>query len=131
VKKVWVNGTFDVLHPGHIKLLEFAKQQGDYLMVGLDTDERIQQLKGPDRPIHTLEHRMFAIGSIKYVDDVVAFSSDDELRLLMSRYKPTIHVIGSDYIEQYGRIVGVGLAEDLVFFDRVWDYSSSRIINSL
>jgi bifunctional ADP-heptose synthase (sugar kinase/adenylyltransferase) len=74
---------------------------------------------------------MFAIGSIKYVDDVVAFSSNDELRSLMSRYKPTIHVIGSDYIEQYGRIVGIGLAEDLVFFDRVWDYSSSRIIDSL
>jgi rfaE bifunctional protein nucleotidyltransferase chain/domain len=131
MRKIWVNGTFDVIHPGHIKLLEFAKSQGDHLMVGLDTDERIKQLKGESRPIHTLEHRMFAIGSIKYVDDVVAFSSDDELRSLMLRYKPTIHVIGSDYIEQYGKIIGVGIAEDLVFFDRVWDYSSSRIIQSM
>jgi D-beta-D-heptose 7-phosphate kinase/D-beta-D-heptose 1-phosphate adenosyltransferase len=131
VRKVWVNGTFDVLHPGHIKLLEFAKQQGDYLMVGLDTDERIQQLKGPDRPIHTLEHRMFAIGSIKYVDDVVAFSSDDELRDLMSAYKPNIHVIGSDYVSTAHKIIGLGIPDDIVFFDRVWDYSSSRIIDSL
>lgn len=100
-------------------------------MVGLDTDERIKQLKGENRPIHTLEHRMFAIGSIKYVDDVVAFSSDDELRSLMLRYKPTIHVIGSDYIDQYGKIIGVGIAEDLVFFDRIEDYSSSRIIQSM
>lgn len=131
MRKIWVNGTFDVLHPGHIKLLEFAKSQGDHLMVGLDTDERIKQLKGENRPIHTLEHRMFAIGSIKYVDDVVAFSSDDELRSLMLRYKPTIHVIGSDYIDQYGKIIGVGIAEDLVFFDRIEDYSSSRIIQSM
>jgi len=131
VKKVWVNGTFDVLHPGHIKLLEFAKSQGDYLAVGLDTDERITQNKGEGRPIHTLEHRVFAISSIKYVDEVFTFSSDDELRNLMSAYKPNIHVIGSDYLEQYGKIIGIGLAEDLVFFDRVWDYSSSRIIDSL
>ena len=131
MRKVWVNGTFDVLHPGHIKLLEFAKQQGDYLMVGLDTDERIQQLKGPDRPIHTLEHRMFAIRSIKYVDDVVAFSSDDELRDLMSSYKPNIHVIGSDYVGKKFKIIGLGIPDDIVFFDRVWEYSSSRIVEQL
>ena len=131
MRKVWVNGTFDVLHPGHIKLLEFAKQQGDYLMVGLDTDERIQQLKGPDRPIHTLEHRMFAIRSIKYVDDVVAFSSDDELRDLMSTYKPNIHVIGSDYVGKKFKIIGLGIPDDIVFFDRVWEYSSSRIVEQL
>jgi D-beta-D-heptose 7-phosphate kinase/D-beta-D-heptose 1-phosphate adenosyltransferase len=131
VRKVWVNGTFDVLHPGHIKLLEFAKQQGDYLMVGLDTDERIQQLKGPDRPIHTLEHRMFAIRSIKYVDDVVAFSSDDELRDIMSSYKPNIHVIGSDYVGKKFKIIGLGIPDDIVFFDRVWEYSSSRIVEQL
>ena len=120
-----------MLHPGHIKLLEFAKQQGDYLMVGLDTDERIQQLKGPDRPIHTLEHRMFAIRSIKYVDDVVAFSSDDELRDLMSSYKPNIHVIGSDYVGKKFKIIGLGIPDDIVFFDRVWEYSSSRIVEQL
>jgi rfaE bifunctional protein nucleotidyltransferase chain/domain len=131
IKKVWVNGTFDVLHPGHIKLLEFAKAQGDHLAVGLDTDERITQNKGEGRPLHSLEHRMFAIGSIKYVDEVFAFSSDDELRELMSAYEPNIHVIGSDYIEQYGRIVGIGIADDLVFFDRIEDYSSSRIISTL
>ena len=131
MKKIWVNGTFDVLHPGHIKLLEFAKSQGDHLAVGLDTDERITKLKGEGRPLHSLEHRMFAIGSIKYVDEVFAFSSDDELRELMSAYEPNIHVIGSDYIEQYGRIVGIGIADDLVFFDRIEDYSSSRIIEQM
>lgn len=131
MKKIWVNGTFDVLHPGHIKLLEFAKAQGDHLAVGLDTDDRVTNLKGEGRPFHTLEDRMFAIRSIKYVDEVFAFSSDDELRELMMAYNPIIHVIGSDYIEQYKRIVGLGIAEDLVFFDRLEDYSSSRIIQNM
>lgn len=131
MKRVWVNGTFDVLHPGHIKLLEFAKSQGTHLAVGLDTDERITQNKGEGRPIHTLEHRVFAISSIKYVDEVFTFGTDDELRDLMSTYKPDIHVIGSDYIDTRHKIIGIGIAEDIVFFDRVWDYSSSRIIKHL
>ena len=131
IKKIWVNGTFDVLHPGHIKLLEFAKAQGEHLAVGLDTDDRVTNLKGEGRPFHTLEDRMFAIRSIKYVDEVFAFSSDDELRELMMEYNPTIHVIGSDYVEQYKRIVGLGIAEELVFFDRLEDYSSSRIIEQM
>ena len=131
IKKIWVNGTFDVLHPGHIKLLEFAKAQGEHLAVGLDTDDRVTNLKGEGRPFHTLEDRMFAIRSIKYVDEVFAFSSDDELRELMMEYNPTIHVIGSDYVEQYKRIVGLGIAEELVFFDRLEDYSSSRIIGQM
>ena len=131
MKRVWVNGTFDVLHPGHIKLLEFAKSQGTYLAVGLDTDERITQNKGEGRPIHTLEHRVFAISSIKYVDEVFTFGTDDELRDLMSAYKPDIHVIGSDYVNTRHKIIGIGVAEDIVFFDRVWDYSSSRIIQHL
>ena len=131
MKRVWVNGTFDVLHPGHIKLLEFAKSQGTYLAVGLDTDERITQNKGEGRPIHTLEHRVFAISSIKYVDEVFTFGTDDELRDLMSAYKPDIHVIGSDYVNTRHKIIGIGIAEDIVFFDRVWDYLSSRIIQHL
>jgi D-beta-D-heptose 7-phosphate kinase/D-beta-D-heptose 1-phosphate adenosyltransferase len=131
MKRVWVNGTFDVLHPGHIKLLEFAKSQGTHLAVGLDTDERITQNKGEGRPIHTLEHRVFAISSIKYVDEVFTFGTDDELRDLMRAYKPDIHVIGGDYMGLPHKIIGLGIAEDLVFFDRVWDYSSSRIIQNI
>ena len=52
MRKIWTNGCFDVLHIGHIKLLEFAKSQGDYLIVGIDSDERVKVSKGPDRPIN-------------------------------------------------------------------------------
>jgi D-beta-D-heptose 7-phosphate kinase/D-beta-D-heptose 1-phosphate adenosyltransferase len=131
VRKVWVNGTFDVLHPGHIKLLQYAWQLGDYVCVGLDTNERIRQNKGEKRPIHTLEHRVFAIRSIKWVDEVVTFGTDDELIKLMNAYKPNIHVIGGDYRDQQYKIIGKGIADNLVFFDRVWDYSSSRIVEQL
>ena len=131
MRKVWVNGTFDVLHPGHIKLLQYAWQLGDYVCVGLDTDERISQNKGEKRPIHTLEHRVFAIRSIKWVDEVVTFGTDDELIKLMNAYKPDIHVIGGDYRDQQHKIIGKGIADNLVFFDRVWDYSSSRIVEQL
>ncbi len=58
--RVWVNGTFDVLHRGHIELLEFASSLG-LVKVGLDTDERVKQLKGESRPVNTLEDRMFFI----------------------------------------------------------------------
>jgi D-beta-D-heptose 7-phosphate kinase/D-beta-D-heptose 1-phosphate adenosyltransferase len=69
--KVWVNGTFDVLHIGHIKLLEFASQFGE-IRVGIDTDERVKQFKGELRPINNINDRIFFMNSIKYVN--ISFS---------------------------------------------------------
>ena len=76
--KVWVNGTFDVMHVGHIKLLEYANSLG-IVRVGLDTDERIKENKGFNRPINSLQDRIDFMESIKYVDSVVSFGSDEEL----------------------------------------------------
>jgi cytidyltransferase-like protein len=76
--KIWVNGTFDVMHIGHIKLLEHASSLG-IVRVGLDTDERIKEKKGLKRPINTLQDRIDFMKSIKYVDSVVSFSSNEEL----------------------------------------------------
>ena len=76
--KVWVNGTFDVMHIGHIKLLEFASSFG-VVRVGLDTDERIKEKKGENRPINNLKDRMDFINSIKYVESVTFFGSDEQL----------------------------------------------------
>ena len=76
--RVWVNGTFDVLHRGHIELLEFASSLG-LVKVGLDTDERVKQLKGESRPVNTLEDRMFFISKIKGIQSVVSFGSEKEL----------------------------------------------------
>ena len=65
IKTVIVNGTFDILHRGHLTLLNHAKSLGDYLIVCIDTDERVKQLKGEDRPIHNQEDRKFFFSNLK------------------------------------------------------------------
>ena len=77
--KVFVNGTFDILHRGHLELLNYAKSLGDYLCVGIDTDERVKEKKGPTRPIHNQDERKFFLENLKAVDEVKLFSSDEEL----------------------------------------------------
>lgn len=125
--KVWVNGTFDILHKGHIKLLEFASQFGQ-VRVGIDTDERVKNLKGDSRPINTLEDRMYLMSSIKYVDSVVSFSTDDELINQIKNWKSDIIIIGSDYKNR--KIIGSNLVDKIIFFDRIDDYSSTKIIEN-
>jgi D-beta-D-heptose 7-phosphate kinase/D-beta-D-heptose 1-phosphate adenosyltransferase len=127
MKKVWVNGTFDIVHLGHIRLLEFAKQQGDFLCVGIDSDSRVKQLKGPDRPLNNENARMEFISSIKYVDKVVLFSSDEELTEHIRNFNPDFFVIGSDYRDR--RIIGAEYAGQILFFEKVEGYSSTDIIN--
>jgi len=81
---VWINGCFDIIHAGHIEMLKYARSVGDRVVVGLDTDERVQQSKGMDRPINTLQHRKTVMEAIRYVDEVVMFGSDDALRNAIS-----------------------------------------------
>jgi len=124
--KVWVNGTFDVLHVGHIKLLEFASQFGS-LRVGIDTDKRVKELKGFDRPFNNQEDRKKMLESIKFVDEVVLFDSREELIISVKEYSPDIMVVGDDY---KGEIVyGSEHAKKLVFFEKLPNYSSTKILN--
>ena len=86
---VWTNGCFDILHRGHIELFKFAKESFDAeLVVGLDTDERVKAAKGSDRPKNSLEDRMALVSSIRYVDRVFSFSSDQQLRDLIKTVSP-------------------------------------------
>ena len=78
MKKIWVNGSFDVLHIGHIRLLEYASNYGN-VTVGVDTDERIKEYKGEMRPFNSLQDRIDFLLSIKYVTSVVSFGTNDEL----------------------------------------------------
>lgn len=124
--KVWVNGTFDVLHLGHIKLLEFASNFGS-LRVGIDTDKRVKELKGDDRPFNKQEDRKKMIEAIKYVDEVVLFDSREELIDIVKEYSPDIMVIGDDYKGQ--TVYGSEHAKKLIFFEKIPDYSSTKILN--
>lgn len=124
--KVWVNGTFDVLHVGHLKLLEYASSLGE-LRVGIDTDKRVKELKGEDRPFNKEEDRKKMLESLKYVKDVVLFDSREELINCVKEYSPQIMVVGDDY---QGEIVyGSEHADELVFFKKIPEYSSTKILN--
>ena len=123
---VWTNGCFDCIHAGHIELLEFAKNQGDRLIVGIDTDDRVKALKSEKRPIHNVDQRKRVLSSIRFVDDVVTFSSDDELINKIIESGAGLIVVGSDYVGK--RVIGSELAP-VKFFDRIGGLSSTRIIN--
>lgn len=124
---IWVNGTFDVMHVGHIKLLEYAKSLGDFLVVGLDRDERVREKKGPTRPINSCESRMIFMKSIRVVDKVVTFDSDESLRTWISIFKPDAMVVGAEYRDR--EVIGSEFAKEVVFFDKFEDYSTTKILS--
>jgi len=128
MKVIWVNGTFDVMHLGHIKLLEFAKSLGNFLIVGIDQDNRVKQLKGQTRPINNCQNRMEFLKSIKYVDSVVTFGTDAELTDHIRIFKPQVMVVGSDYVGK--KIIGSEWAGEVKYFDRVDDLSTTKILNT-
>jgi D-beta-D-heptose 7-phosphate kinase/D-beta-D-heptose 1-phosphate adenosyltransferase len=125
MKKVWINGCFDVLHYGHFKLIDYAKSLGD-LMIGIDSDERIKQMKGDSRPFHSEGQRVYNLLQIRDVDKIVVFDSDDSLRNHLQTYEPDIFVIGSDYIDK--PIIGGEFAKEIKFFQRVDNLSTSKIL---
>jgi len=125
--KVWVNGTFDVLHIGHIKLLEFASQFGE-VRVGIDTDERVKQLKGELRPINNIKDRIDFMNSIKYVNSSVSFSTDEELCDRIKEWNADIIIVGNDYKDK--KVIGSHLVKEIIFFDKIDGYSSTKIIES-
>ena len=93
---VFTNGCFDLLHPGHLEILERSRDMGDFLFVGVNTDESVVRLKGPLRPVQTLESRTAILSSLRSVDCVVPFSEDTPLELI-KKILPDVLVKGGDY----------------------------------
>jgi rfaE bifunctional protein nucleotidyltransferase chain/domain len=125
-----VNGTFDILHRGHIELLNFAKSKGNQLLVAIDTDRRVRELKGETRPVNNQEDRKFHLENLKAVDGVMLFNSKEELIEIMKGWQPDIYVKGSDWkkdkpstAEQY--------CKEVIYYDRVGDYSTTKIIQDI
>lgn len=129
MKQIVVNGTFDILHRGHIELLEYAKSLGDHLLVCIDTDERVSELKGPSRPINNQNDRKYMLESLQCVDSVTTFSSDHELEQILAQYQADIMVKGSDY--QGRPIVGAELCKQIIFYERVPNYSTTQTIQRI
>lgn len=95
-KLVFTNGCFDILHRGHVTYLEFARDQGEALMVGLNDDASVRRAKGPARPVNSQDDRAFVLLGLKAVDAVVLFA-EDEPAALIAEVLPDILVKGKDW----------------------------------
>jgi D-beta-D-heptose 7-phosphate kinase/D-beta-D-heptose 1-phosphate adenosyltransferase len=126
---VIVNGTFDILHRGHLELLDYAKSYGGYLIVAIDTDRRVKELKGDARPVNTQYDRKYHLEMLKPVDRVVLFDSKEELIQIIEDYKPNIMVKGSDY---RGRsVIGETHISEVIYFERIGAYSTTKTIQDI
>jgi D-beta-D-heptose 7-phosphate kinase / D-beta-D-heptose 1-phosphate adenosyltransferase len=132
---VFTNGCFDILHSGHVTYLHCAKELGDVLIVGLNTDESIRRIKGETRPVNSLEDRMNVISALASVDHVIPFGTeqDDTPISLIEIVRPDIFVKGGDYsedklpeaatVKKYGG--------HIVFVAHIPDRSTTRIISKI
>jgi rfaE bifunctional protein nucleotidyltransferase chain/domain len=126
---VIVNGTFDILHPGHITMLNTARSLGDYLVVCIDTDRRVKELKGKSRPINDQFFRKVMLQNLKAVDIVEFFDSQEELIKLFELYKPDIMVKGSDWKGK--SIVAEKYIKQIHWYDRIEEYSTTKTIQDI
>ncbi len=129
---VFTNGCFDILHPGHIKLLQAAATQGDRLVVGLNADDSVSRLKGSQRPILKQEDRAAILAALECVDLVIVFAEDTPLKLIES-IKPDVLVKGGDYTQK--TVVGRESVESsggrVCLVDLEQGLSTSRLVESI
>jgi len=128
MKKVWVNGCFDILHRGHYELFNYAKSLGDQLTVGIDSDSKVTLDKGSSRPYNKVNDRKYALNSLHAIDQVKVFNTREELIKLIKEYNPDILVVGSDWKGK--EIVGSEYAKKIVYFNRIEGYSTTNILQN-
>jgi rfaE bifunctional protein nucleotidyltransferase chain/domain len=110
-KLVFTNGCFDILHVGHVKLLEYCSSLGD-VVVGLNSDASVKRLKGANRPVNDQDSRKTVLESLRYVSEVLIFDEDTPYALI-SALKPDLIVKGGDYNPT--EVVGSDIAGVLIF----------------
>ena len=131
-KIVFTNGCFDLLHPGHLALLEAAAGMGDTLIVGINSDESVRRLKGESRPIYPEAERAEILLAVRWVDAVTVFVDDTPLETIR-RIRPDVlvkgaeygegEIVGEDYLSSYGGVT--------VRFPMQAGYASSAIIGRI
>ena len=124
-KIIFTNGCFDILHRGHLNYLKEARGLGDYLIVGINSDDSVSRLKGSDRPINCLSDRILMLESLKFVDEVVSFSEDDPYELI-KKINPDVLVKGGDYENK--SIVGSDLVNEVILINFTEGYSTTNFL---
>lgn len=131
-KIVFTNGTFDILHRGHVSYLEKARSAGDLLVVGVNSDSSVRSYKGPGRPVNPEADRLYVLAALQCVDYVVLFSDSTPLNLIM-KLKPDVLAKGADWklkdIVGAPEVIGWGGSVKRIQF--VKGRSSTRVINKL
>jgi len=132
MKIVFTNGCFDILHRGHVEYLAKASQEGDILIVGLNSDESVSRLKGKDRPIQDIHSRSMLLAAFQFIHAVVVFNEDTPYELI-KLIQPDMLIKGGDYT--IDKIVGSdiitnkgGLVKTIPFIE---GYSTTKILDKL
>ncbi len=129
---VFTNGCFDIIHPGHIAYLSKAKDFGDILVIGLNSDDSVRQLKGENRPIIPEKERAFMLASLRFVDAVVIFDEETPINLIQ-QLQPDVLVKGKDYkaeeIVGYDIVTAKGGAVETI--ELVEGFSTTSLIDKL
>ncbi len=123
---IWTNGCYDILHVGHIALFKYAKSLGGNLTVGIDSDNRVNKLKGNGRPINNQNDRKEMLESIKFIDEVIIFNTKEEMCDLLIKKNINTIVIGDDYKNK--PVTGSDIIEDIVFFKKIGNYSTTNYL---
>jgi rfaE bifunctional protein nucleotidyltransferase chain/domain len=127
MKIIFTNGCFDVVHRGHLRLLQYCKSIGNKVVVGINSDASIKKLKGDNRPVNNQEDRKLLLESLVYVDEVIIFNEETPYNLIKC-IKPDIIVKGGDYsIEE---VVGNDLAK-IIIFETIDGYSTTEILQNI
>ncbi len=127
-KIVFTNGCFDIIHRGHVTYLKHAKELGDILVLGLNSDDSVRRLKGPARPVNNEQDRAVVLEALECVDYIVFFEEDTPLNLIKN-IMPDILVKGGDYKAE--DVVGKEYAGRVKIIDFVQGYSTTSTINKL
>lgn len=127
-KVVFTNGCFDILHAGHVSVLEFSRSKGDILVVGLNSDESVRRLKGPSRPVNKQADRALVLAALESVSYVCIFKEDTPYNLIKA-VRPDVLVKGGDYKPQ--EIVGREFAGKVVRFALLKGRSTTGIIQKV
>ena len=126
MRVVFTNGCFDVLHRGHVELLKYSKSLGT-VVVGLNSDQSVKNLKGENRPFFSEEDRKFMLESCKYVDEVIIFNEETPYNLI-KKINPDIIVKGGDY--KSDDVVGNDIAK-VKIFNYIDGYSTTKILETI